>query len=68
MQEVRIISVETDWWLQPGRRKFTVSFNDYIANHVKAIWRYVLKRSAERSNNRFKGALKLLRYDHLSHI
>ena len=44
-----MISEVPDWWLRPGKRKFTVDLNESIANHGKAIWRYVLKRSAERS-------------------
>ena len=59
-----IISEETDWWLQPGRRKFTVGINDNIAYHVKAIWCNVLKRSTEGS----KISLRYCDYDHLSHI
>ena len=34
---------------EPGKQKFTVDLNVSIVNHWKAIWRYVLKRSAERS-------------------
>ena len=46
---VSMISEVPDRWLRPGKRKFTVDLNGSIANHGKAIWRYVLKRSAERS-------------------
>ena len=56
-----IISEVPDWWLRPGKRKFTVDINGSIANHGKAIWRYVLKRSAKRSKDNFKGILNLLR-------
>ena len=50
VEGVSMISEVPDWWLRPGKRKFTVDLNGSIANHGKAIWRYVLKRSAERSN------------------
>ena len=46
---VSMISEVPDQWLRPGKRKFTLDLNGSIANHGKAIWRYVLKRSAERS-------------------
>ena len=46
---VSIITEVPDWWLRPGKQKFRVDLKDSIANHGKAIWRYVLKRSAERS-------------------
>ena len=49
VEMVSIISEVPDWWLRPGKRKFTVDLNGRIANHGKAIWRYVLKRSAEKS-------------------
>ena len=49
VEGVSMISEVPDWWLRPGKRKFTVDLNGCIANHGKAIWRYVLKRSAERS-------------------
>ena len=49
VEGVSMISEVSDWWLQPGKRKFTVDLNGSIAKHGKAIWRYVLKRSAERS-------------------
>ena len=49
VEEVSMISEVPDWWLRPGERKFKVDLNGSIANHGKAIWRYVLKRSAERS-------------------
>ena len=49
VEEVSMISEVPDRWLRPGKRKFTVDLNGSIANHGKAIWRYVLKRSAERS-------------------
>ena len=44
-----VISGVPDRWLRPGKRKFTLDLNGSIANHGKAIWRYVLKRNAERS-------------------
>ena len=45
-----MISEVPDWWLRPvKKRKFTVDLNGCIANHGKAIWRYVLKMSTERS-------------------
>ena len=47
VEGVSMISEVPDWWLRPGKRKFTVNINGSIANHGKAIWRYVLKRSAE---------------------
>ena len=50
VEGVSMISEVPDRWLRPGKRKFTVDLNGSIANHGKAIWRYVLKRSAERSN------------------
>ena len=40
---VSIISEVPNWWLRPGKRKFTVNINGSIANHGKAICRYVLK-------------------------
>ena len=49
-----LISEVPDWWLRPGKLKFTLNIqnvNGNIANHGKAIWRYVLKRSAERSKD-----------------
>ena len=49
VEGVSMISEVPDRWLQPGKRKFTVDLNGSIANHGKTIWRYVLKRSAERS-------------------
>ena len=49
IEGVSMISEVPNRWLQPGKRKFTVDLNGSIANHGKAIWRYVLKRSAERS-------------------
>ena len=49
VEGVSMISEVPDWWLRPGKRKFTVDLNGSIANHGKAIWRYVHKRSAERS-------------------
>ena len=54
VEEVSIISEVPDWWLRPGKRKFTVYINGSIANRRKAIWRFVLKRSAERSKNNFE--------------
>ena len=47
VEGVSMISEVPDRWLRPGKRKFTVDLNGGIANHGKAIWRYVLKRSAE---------------------
>ena len=49
VEGVSMIKEVPDWWLRPGKRKFTVNINGSIANHGKAIWHYVLKRSAERS-------------------
>ena len=49
VEGLSMISEVSDRWLRPGKRKFTVDLNGSIANHGKAIWRYVLKRSAERS-------------------
>ena len=49
VEGVSMISEVPDRWLRPGKQKFTVDLNGSIANHGKAIWRYVLKRSAERS-------------------
>ena len=49
VEGVSMISEVPDWWLRSGKRKFTVDLNGSIANHGKAVWRYVLKRSAERS-------------------
>ena len=49
VEGLSMISEVPDRWLRPGKRKFTVDLNGSIANHGKAIWRYVLKRSAERS-------------------
>ena len=49
VEGVSMISEVPDWRLRPGKRKFTVDLNGSIANHGKAIWRYVLKRGAERS-------------------
>ena len=49
VEGMSMISEVSDRWLRPGKRKFTVDLNGSIANHGKAIWRYVLKRSAERS-------------------
>ena len=54
VEEVSIISEVPDWWLRPGKRKFMVYINGSIANRRKAIWRFVLKRSAERSKNNFE--------------
>ena len=45
VEGLSMISEVPDGWL----RKFTLDLNGSIANHGKAIWRYVLKRSAERS-------------------
>ena len=39
VEEVSMISEVPDWWLRPGKRKFTVDLNGSIANHGKAIWR-----------------------------
>ena len=49
VEGVSMISEVPEWWQRPGKQKFTVDLNGSIANHGKAIWRYVLKRSAERS-------------------
>ena len=49
VEGMSMISEVPDWWLRPGKQKFMVDLNGSIANHGKAIWRYVLKRSAERS-------------------
>ena len=49
VEGVSMISEVPDRWLRPGKRKFTLDLNGSIANHGKAIWHYVLKRSAERS-------------------
>ena len=49
VEGVSMISEVPDWWLRPGKRKFTMDLNGSIANHGNAIWRYVLKRSTERS-------------------
>ena len=49
VEGVSMISEVPDWWLRTGNRKFTMDLNGSIANHGKAIWRYVLKRSAKRS-------------------
>ena len=49
VEGVSMISEVPDRWLRPDKRKFTLNLNGSIANHGKAIWRYVLKRSAERS-------------------
>ena len=49
VEGVSMISEVPDRWLRPGKQKFTVDLNGRIANHGKAIWRYVLKISAERS-------------------
>ena len=49
VEGVSMISEVHDWWLRPGKRKFTVDLNGSIAYHGKTIWRYVLKGSAERS-------------------
>ena len=49
VEGVSMISEVPDRWLRPGKRKFTLDLNGSIAKHGKAIWRYVLKRSAERS-------------------
>ena len=49
VEGVSMISEVPDRWLRPGKRKFMLDLNGSIANHGKAIWRYVLKRSAERS-------------------
>ena len=54
VEEVSMISEVPDWWLRPGKRKFTLDLNSSIANHGKAIWRYVLKRSAERSKENLR--------------
>ena len=55
VERVSMISEVPDRWLRPGKRKSTVDLNGSIANHGKAIWRYVLKRSAERSKVSLRG-------------
>ena len=42
IEGVSLISEVPDWWLRPGKQKFTVDLNGSIAKHGKAIWRYVL--------------------------
>ena len=54
VEGVSMISEVPDRWLRPGKRKFTLDLNGSIANHGKAIWRYVPKRSAERSKVSFR--------------
>ena len=54
VEGVSMIIEVPDWWLRPGKRKFTLDLNGSIANHGKAIWSYVLKRSAERSKVRLR--------------
>ena len=54
VEGMSMISEVPNWWLRPGKRKFTLDLNGSIANHGKAIWRYVLKRSAERSKTSVK--------------
>ena len=49
VEGLSMISEVSDRWLRPGKRKFTLDLNGSIANHGKAIWRYVLKRKAKRS-------------------
>ena len=44
VEGVCMISEVPDRWLRPGKRMFTVDLNGSIANHGKAIWRYVLKK------------------------
>ena len=39
VEGVSMISVVPDWWLRPGKWKFTVNINGSIANHGNAIWR-----------------------------
>ena len=51
VEGVHMIRAVPDWWLRPGDRKFTVNINGSIANRWKAIWRYLLKRSSERSKH-----------------
>ena len=46
---VSMVSEVPDRWLRPGKRKFTLNIDGSIADHGKAIWRFALKRSAERS-------------------
>ena len=50
VEGVSMIIEVPDWWLRPGKRKFTVNINGSIVNHSE-IWRYVLKISAERSKD-----------------
>ena len=49
VEGVSMVSEVPDRWLRPGKRKFTVDLSGSSGNHGTAIWRYVLKRSAERS-------------------
>ena len=51
VEGVSIISEVPDRWLRPGKWKFTLNINGSIADHGMAIWRYVLKRSPERSKD-----------------
>ena len=67
VEGVSIISEVPDWWLRPGKRKFTVYINGSIANRRKAIWRYVLKRSAERSKDNLKG-FKFIAFKTTCHV
>ena len=36
VEGVSMISEIPDWWLRPGKQKFTVDLNGSIANHGKA--------------------------------
>ena len=49
VEGVSMVSEVPDRWLRPGKWKVTLNINGIIVNHGKAIWRFVLKRSAERS-------------------
>ena len=37
VEGVSMISEIPDWWLRPGKQKFTVDLNGSITNHGKAI-------------------------------
>ena len=54
VEGLSMISEVPDLWLRPVKQKFTANTNDNIANHGKAIWCYVLKRSAARSKDSLK--------------
>ena len=52
VEGVSLISEVPDSWLRPGKRKFTVGLNSSIANHGKAIWRYVLLKKESQRDQR----------------